>query len=36
MIDLDGDGVGAVALAAGLILLNLLALGLFLAAWWLA
>lgn len=36
MIDLDGDGVGAVALAAGLILLDLLALGLFLAAWWLA
>ena len=36
MIDLDGDGVGAVALAAGLILLNLLAMGLFLAAWWLA
>lgn len=33
MIDLDGDGVGAVALAAGLILLDLLALGLFLAAW---
>lgn len=36
MIDLDGDGVGAVAIAAGLILLDLLALGLFLAAWWAA
>lgn len=36
MIDLDGNGVGAVALAVGLILLDLLALGLFLAAWWAA
>lgn len=36
MIDLDGDGIGPVALAAGLILLDLLALGLFLAAWWAA
>lgn len=36
MIELDGDGIGPVALAAGLILLDLLALGLFLLAWWVA
>lgn len=36
MIDLDGDGIWPVALAAGLILLDLLALGFFLAAWWAA
>lgn len=34
MIDLDGDGIAPVALAAGLILLDMVALGLFLAAWW--
>lgn len=36
MIDLDGDGIGPVALAAGLILLDMVALGLFLLAWWAA
>lgn len=36
MIDLENDGIGPVALAAALILLDLLALVLFLAAWWAA
>lgn len=36
MIDLEGDGIGPVALAAGLILLDMVALGIFLAAWWAA
>lgn len=34
MGDFEGDGIGAVALVAGLILLWCLGVGLFLAAWW--